>query len=152
MNFKISLHYPHTTYLAFFIHFNNTLFFNKEVQALQLNSYNLTKILRCQENGKKRLFCSRTREGVKGASPIAWAETRQNWRQNMMYVTNQNEKNSTVYKAGITKYKICHECSPWRLLQQGHLRFLFISWASLSWSGESLVSLNGDLLAIFAAI
>ena len=22
----------------------------------------------------------------------------------MMYVTNQNEKNSTVYKAGITKY------------------------------------------------
>lgn len=34
----------------------------------------------------------------------------------MMYVTNQNEKNSTVYKAGITKYKICHECSPWRLL------------------------------------
>ena len=24
----------------------------------------------------------------------------------MMYVTNQNEKNSTVYKAGITKYII----------------------------------------------
>ena len=71
-----------------------------------------------------------------------------------MYVTNQNEKNSTVYKfkAGITKYNICHECSPWRLLQPGHLRFLFGSWAWLSWSGESLVSLKGDLLAIFAAI
>ena len=43
MNFKISFHYPQTTYLAFFIHFNNTLFFNNEVQA-QLNSYNLTEI------------------------------------------------------------------------------------------------------------
>ena len=81
---------------------------------------------------EKRLFCSRTREGVKGASPIARAETRQNWRQNMMYVTNQNEKNSTVYKAGITKYKICHECSPWRLLQPGHLYDFLIRKLSLA--------------------
>ena len=44
MNFKISFHYPQMTYLAFFMHFNNTLFFNNEVQSLQLNSYNLTKI------------------------------------------------------------------------------------------------------------
>ena len=54
-------------------------------------------------------------------------ETRQNWpwRRSMVYVKNQNEKNSTVYKAGITKYKMCHECSSWRILQPGHLRFLF---------------------------